>query len=97
MWRIDQRSITLHLLFYSSSMTTNIGADCCCNGWSSLLEEMTTSAFCKEPPSYEDEGPGVRGRRPEGPPEPLPGAEAHDLPISGVVEEEGRGEGECAE
>ncbi|VAH67582.1 unnamed protein product [Triticum turgidum subsp. durum] len=57
---------------------------------------MTISAFVEESPTDEDDGPGVRRRRCHDPPvlipePPLADAEAHDLPITGVVEEEGLG------
>ena len=68
----------------------------CCGVWSSSLpEEMTISAFIKEPLADEDDGPGVRGRRCHDPldsaPEPPAGADAQDLPIAGDVEEDGQG------
>lgn len=52
------------------------------------------SSLAEEPAADEDDGLGVRGRRRHDPPEPVPeppsGAEAHDLPIVEVEDEEGR-------
>ena len=61
-------SYSTSMAMYTWSAIT--GADY--GGWSSSSsKEMTISAFVEEPPVDKDDGPGVRGRRPHDPPEPV--------------------------